>query len=125
VVAADAEDVVDDLLDAIEAGELMTPDESGANEPPQGTLSSIFLAADKLAKDPIDAKSRKKLIELNATLDKKHPPYALAPRTWIGVVKGVDGIVKRFMFDPDGHGDNDSDVIELAQDLRSLLRPYV
>ena len=34
VVAADAEDSVDDLLDAIEGGELMNADESGANEPP-------------------------------------------------------------------------------------------
>jgi len=125
VVAADAEDAVDDLLDAIEAGELMTADESGANEPPQGTLSTIFLAADKLAKDPIDAKSRKQLIELNAIIDKEHPPYALAPRTWVGAVAGVDRIVKRIMVDADGHGDSDSDVIELAQELRSLLRPYV
>ena len=69
VVAADAEDAVDDLLDAIEAGELMSADESGANEPPEGTLSKIFLAADKLAKDPVDAKSRRQLIELNDIID--------------------------------------------------------
>jgi hypothetical protein len=125
VVAADAEDAVDDLLDAIEAGELMSADESGANEPPEGTLSKMFLAADKLAKDPVDAKSRKQLIELKDIIDKKHPPYALAPRTWVGAVAGVDRIVNRIKADADGHGDSDSDVIELAQELRSLLRPYV
>lgn len=125
VVAADAEDAVDDLLDAIEAGELMTADESGVNEPPEGTLSKMFLAADKLAKDPVDARSRKQLIELNEIIDKKHPPYALAPRTWAGAVAGVDRIVKRVMADADGHGESDSDVIELAQELRTLLRPYV
>ena len=125
VVAADAEHAVDDLLDAIEAGELMTADDSGTNEPPEGTLSDIFLAADKLAKDPMDAKSRKRLIALNDLIDKKHAPYALAPRTWAGAVAGVDRIVKRIMADADGHGDSDSDVIELAQELRSLLRPYV
>jgi hypothetical protein len=125
VVAADAEDSVDDLLDAIEGGELMNADESGANEPPEGALSTIFLAADKLAKDPVDAKSRKQLIEMHDLVDKKYPPYALAPRTWSGAVAGVERLVTRFMADAQGHGDSDSDVIELAQELRSLLRPYV
>jgi hypothetical protein len=58
-------------------------------------------------------------------IDKKHPPYALAPRTWSGAVAGVERLVTRFMADAQGHGDSDSDVIELAQELRSLLRPYV
>jgi len=125
VVASDAEDAVDDLLDAIEGGELMSADESGADEPPEGALSTMFLAADKLAKDPMDAKARKQLIELHDVIDKKHPPYALAPRTWAGAVAGVDRIVTRFRADAQGHGDAESDVISLAQDLRSLLRPYV
>lgn len=132
VVAEDAEDAVDDLLDAIESGELMGIDESGANEPPEGVLSTIFLAADKLAKDPIDAKSRRELIALNDEIDAKHAPYALAPRTWAGAVAGVNRIVDRIMADADGEvidnaGDDEqaSDVIGLAQELRSLLRPYV
>ena len=131
VVAEDAEDAVDDLLDAIESGELMGVDESGANEPPEGVLSTIFLAVDKLAKDPIDAKSRRELIDLNGVIDAKHPPYALAPRTWVGAVAGVNRIVDRIMADADGDvidngaDDESSDVIGLAQELRSLLRPYV
>ncbi len=125
VVAADAEDSVDDLLDAIEAGELMAAGDTGEHEPPEGTLGDIFLTADKLAKDPIDAKARLRLIEINGLIDKKHPPYALAPRTWAGAVAGVDRIVQRIMADATHPGDVDSDVIELAQELRSLLRPYV
>ncbi len=42
VVAVEAEDSVDDLLDAIEGGELMNADQSGDNEPPEGSLSTIF-----------------------------------------------------------------------------------
>ena len=132
VVAEDAEDAVDDLLDAIESGELMGIDDSGTNEPPEGVLSTIFLAVDKLAKDPIDAKSRRQLIELNDLIDAKHPPYALAPRTWAGAVAGVGRIVDRIMADVDGEvidnaadDEESSDVIGLAQELRSLLRPYV
>lgn len=135
IVAQDAEDAVDDLLDAIEGGELMTADASGANEPPDGALSIIFLAADKLAKDPLDAKSRRTLIDLAELINKKHPPYALAPRTWAGAVAGVDRLIERFVADAEGSRvigskskDDDvesSDVIGLAQELRALLRPYV
>lgn len=125
VVASDAEDAVDDLLDAIEAGELMNADGAGGEEPPEGALSTIFLSADKLAKDPVDAKARRQLLDLHEVIDKKHPPYALAPRTWAGAVAGVDRIVQRIMADADGPGDSESDVIELAQELRTLLRPYV
>ncbi len=133
VVAADAEDAVDDLLDAIESGELLSAGDSGDHEPPDGALSTIFLAADKLAKDPLDAKSRRKLVELHDVIDKRHPPYAFAPRTWASAVDGVDRIVERFVADAAGTAgaskdDDDvaaSDVIGLAQELRSLLRPYV
>jgi hypothetical protein len=125
VVAEDAEHSVDDLLDAIESGELLTADDTGANEPPEGALASIFLAADRLAKDPLDAKSRTTLIDLAEVIDKKHPPYAFAPRTWAGAVAGVNRIVERIGADAVGPGVEESDVIELAQELRTLLRPYV
>ena len=109
----------------------MNADQSGDNEPPEGSLSTIFLAADKLAKDPLDAKSRKQLIELSQLIDKRHPPYALAQRTWAGAVAGVDRIVERVMADAEGakagkdEEADGSDIIGLAQELRSLLRPYV
>ena len=125
VVASDADDAVDDLLDAIESGELMSADASGANEPPEGALSSIFLAADRLAKDPADAKSRTTLIDLHEVIDKRHPPYALAPRTWAGAVAGVERIVERIHADASSSPGVDSDIIEYAQELRSLVRPYV
>lgn len=126
VVAADAEDVVDDLLDAIEGGELMNADDDGANEPPEGALSTIFLTSDTLAKDPLDAKARRALIDMSQLIDKKHPPYALAPRTWAGAVAGVDRLVTCFESDASSSSvDSESDVIGLAQELRSLLRPYV
>lgn len=126
VVAADAEHAVDDLLDAIEAGELLgTADEGSA--PPDGALSAMFVAADKLAKDPLDVPARNAMIELLAQLDRRHPPYGLAHRTWASGVDGVAKIVDLI----NGHAasgpddDHDSDLIGAAQDLRSLVRPYV
>ena len=136
-VAADAEEDVDALLDAIEAGELGPADDGEANEPPEGVLGDIFLVVDKLAKDPFDAKTRRKLIELDGVIDKKHPPYALPPRVWAQAVMGIAAIVDRIHadadggkvddddVDDDGHLKESSDVIGMAQELRSVIRDYV
>lgn len=136
-VAADAEEDVDALLDAIEAGELGPVDDGGANEPPEGALSDIFLIADKLAKDPFDAKARRRLIEMSMLIDKKYPPYALPPRVWGQAVLAVSNIVERIERDADGDGvadesvgddgqlEESSDVIGLAQELRSAIRDFV
>ncbi|MDX2381529.1 MAG: hypothetical protein QNM02_17425, partial [Acidimicrobiia bacterium] len=126
VVAHDAEDVVDDLLDAIEQGELLDADESDAG-PPDGVLSTIFLAADKLARDPIDARSRTVLLDLADDLAADRPPYAFAPRTWRQAVAGISTIVALVQADASGaRGSSDGSAIaESADTLRLLLRPYV
>lgn len=136
-VAADAEEDVDVLLDAIEAGELGPADDGGANEPPDGVLGDIFLVANKLSKDPFDAKARRQIIDLDGVIDQKHPPYALPPRVWSQAVAGVASIVDRIHadadggkatdsdVDDDGHLEESSDVIGLAQQLRSVVREYV
>ena len=124
VVAAEAEHAVDDLLDAIESGELISTTADDGNVAPEGAISTIFLAADKLAKDPLDAKARKALIDLGPQLDPKRPPYGLAQRTWAGAVDGVGQIVDHVVAGS-GSADTDSDVIGAAQELRSLIRPYV
>lgn len=127
VVAEDAEHAVDDLLDAIEAGELVAADDGSDHAPPDGALGAMFVAADRLAKDPVDASARRSLIDLRDRLDPKYPPYGLAHRPWAGAVDAVGAIVD--LVDADGaagaKSDTDSEVIGLAQDLRSLLRPYV
>lgn len=124
VVAHDAEDVVDDLLDAIEEGELLEADEA-ASGPPDGALSTIFLAADKLSRDPVDARSRTTLLDLADDLDAARPPYAFAPRTWSRAVAGVGEIVSLVQADAEGAGADESSVAERAEILRNLLRPYV
>jgi hypothetical protein len=128
VVAADAEDAVDDLLDAIEAGELLGTASDDASGPPEGALSEMFVAADSLAKDPTDSGGRRRLIDLVEQLDRRSPPYGVAPRMWAAGVDGAAAIVELVTSDaaqPGAAADRDSDVIGAAQELRSLLRPYV
>jgi hypothetical protein len=128
VVAADAEHAVDDLLDAIEAGELLGDGGDTQTAPPEGALSTMFLAADRLAKDPRDAGARTDLLGLAPHVDAKIPPYGMAHRPWAGAVGGLDTIVGLIGHDAatGSPGDTaESDIIGAAQDLRSLLRPYV
>jgi hypothetical protein len=130
VVAADAEDSVDELLDAIEAGEVLNAGDDASNEPPDGVLGTIFLAASTLTKDPFDARARTELIDLAQHLNPQHPPYAFAQRTWAETVEGVDTIVEQIMIEAGGAlHDEDSDeasgVVRFADELRTLLRPFV
>jgi hypothetical protein len=88
----------------------------------------MFLAADRLAKDPLDAGARGDLLELGPHLDTKTPPYGMAQRPWAGAVRGVDAIVELIERDAStGSTGNssESDMIGAAQELRALLRPYV
>jgi hypothetical protein len=126
VVASDAEDVVDDLLDAIEAGELLGADEDSP-QPPEGALSTIFLTADRLRRDPSDAAARRTFIELQPKLDASHPPYAFAPRTWSRAVGDVEALVAAIGVEAgDDRADGErSEVEAVATRLRDLLRPYV
>ena len=126
VVASDAEDVVDDLLDAIEAGELLGADDRSP-QPPDGALSTIFLAGDKLRRDPADAGARRTLIDLAPHLDGAHPPYAFAPRTWSQAVSLVEAIVAAIADEAGGdRTDGERSAVETtAEQLRDLLRPYV
>jgi hypothetical protein len=125
VVAADAEHAVDDLLDAIEAGELLGDGGDGAAAAPEGALSTMFLAADRLAKDPMDAAARGDLLDLAPLIDARTPPYGMAQRPWAGAVGGVDAIVELIERDASTSATSESDIIGAAQELRALLRPYV
>jgi hypothetical protein len=116
LVAADAEKTVDDLLDGIEAGTLVAGD---AAAPPEESLPRLFAAADRLAKDPEDRVGREEIAELTAAFDGAHPPYGLAKNVWKSVVDAAAELVRAT------EGADPSEVIGAAQQLRSLVRPYV
>lgn len=121
-VARDAQDAVDDLLDAIESGELLSSDDSDGA--PDGALGKIFVAADRLAKDPSDSNSRNDLVELHPQLDPRVPPYGMGQRPWALAVNGVGELLEVLQSGTDGI-EAQSAVIDAAQQVRSVLRPYV
>ena len=119
-VAAEAEAAVDTVLDEIEQGTLVL---TGATAPaaPEGALSDLFTAADRLAKDPEDTTGRDDLRELFTTLDRAVPPYGMSTGTWAGVVDSSAALVELV----DDDSTSASDVIGAAQDLRSKVRQHV
>ena len=119
-VAPDAEEVVDDLLDAIESGDLASlGDEAGGA--PEGALNLLFTTADRLARDPGDATARNELFDVAALLDGRQPPFGVTVRVWSHAVTAAQTLIDDF------HAvDHDpSDVIGHAQDLRTIVRPFV
>ena len=88
VVAHDAEHTVDELLDAIEAGEVASIDE--AVEAPDGALHELHRSADQLARDAADGGARRRLLDLVPQLSPQAPPFGLAVRAWEVIVERAD-----------------------------------
>jgi hypothetical protein len=121
VVASDAEETVDELLDAIEQGTLVLAGGEGAAGAPEGALSKLFTSADRLARDPDDHPGSDELRALVPALDPLQPPYGVTVHTWAKVVD-VAGALAELV---DEDEPSSSDVIGHAQELRSLVRQYV
>jgi hypothetical protein len=118
VVARDAEQVVDDLLDAIESGEAASLDEGA--EAPDGALNSLYIAADRLSRDGADGTARNSLLTLVPELSPTSPPYGLAARPWSVIVARAQAIVAAV-----DAGAEADDVSQAASELRTVCRPYV
>lgn len=118
LVAQDAEHVVDDLLDAIEAGDVASLDED--SEAPDGALHDLFRHADQLARDLTNAGSRIAILELVPQLSPDAPPFGLPVGSWRTIVDRGRALVEGF------ESGADADVLAAAaDDLRSVCRPWV
>lgn len=124
IVAADAEDDVDELLDAIEQGTFVAGGDAGADDgvAPEDALSTMFAAADRLAKDAEDEAGRDDIRELRTRIDPAKPAYGLSMAAWSKTVDTVDALLAAL---DDVSDASASDVIGAAQNLRSRVRPYV
>lgn len=118
LVARDAEHVVDDLLDAIEAGEVASLDEDG--EAPDGALHDLHRHADRLARDLTNAGSRTALLELVPRLSPDAPPFGLPVGSWRTIVDRAVALVARFE-----EGAEADELRAAADELRAVCRPWV
>jgi hypothetical protein len=118
LVAHDAEDVVDDLLDAIEAGDVAVIDENA--EAPDGALHELFAAADRLARDATHGPGRTTLLRLVPQLSPTVPPFGMSASAWGVIVGHAQAVVERFE-----EGADAELLTAQADELRTVCRPYV
>ncbi|MFW2336149.1 hypothetical protein [Ilumatobacter sp.] len=117
-VAQDAEDVVDDLLDAIEAGDVASIDEDA--EAPDGALHDLYGAADRLARDSTHSNARTSILDLVPQLSPTVPPFGIAAAAWSTIVARAQAVVEEFE-----EGADPEQVTAAADELRTACRPYV
>jgi hypothetical protein len=118
VVAQDAEHTVDDLLDAIEAGEVASLDEDA--EAPDGALNDLYVHADRLVRDTTDGSSRRALLALVPQLSADAPPFGLAIRAWAVIVGNAQALAELIE-----EGAEPETTATAADELRTVCRPYV
>jgi hypothetical protein len=118
VVPAAAEEAVDEILDAVESGDMALLDadgESGAE------LGELFLLARRLAKEPQDAGAIAELRSAVAVLDPERPPFGVQLGVWRRVVSLCDQMAAL----AGGTGEEEIEVVDRAEKLHALLRPLV
>lgn len=118
VVARDAEHTVDDLLDAIEAGDVASMSDA---EAPEGALSALYSAGHELERDPVDGKARERLFELVPQLADDAPPYGFSIGPWRRIVAKARELLDVF---ESGAADAAA-VSEQAGELKAACRPWV
>jgi hypothetical protein len=120
--AAEREAHVDGLLDMVENGTLaFEPDESRERLPFE-TLSTFFLAADRLKKRPLDSDGLAELVKAFELADPTFPPYGVDGRLWQRTCELAEELVGALVDHPEP---DEATVTDVATDLHDLLRPFI
>ena len=120
------EELVDAILDDVENDEGVdmpdVDDDADADQLPFETLTTFFLAGDRLQRNPLDADGLEQLLAASEVADPDHPPYGVDKRLWQRTCELADDLAAALV---DG---DEPDVVEtqaVAAELHDLLRPYV
>ncbi len=125
LVGTDDEELVDAILDDVENDEgveLPDEDEDDSDRLPFETLTTFFLAGDRLQRNPLDADGLDLLLNATDLADPERAPYGVDKRLWLRTCELADELAAALV---DG---DEPDVVEtqaIAAQLHDLLRPYV
>jgi hypothetical protein len=128
LVGTDDESIVDSLLDEIETGEFVDvdsdagSDDGEAGQLPFETLTTFFLAGERLQKNPLDADGLEELLAATEVADPTTPPYGVQPRLWEQTCALADRLADALAGD---EGPDEDAAMAAASELHDLLRPYV
>ncbi|MDZ7678986.1 MAG: hypothetical protein U5K29_10585 [Acidimicrobiales bacterium] len=124
VVAVDHEATVDSIFARLSDGvDGDDADEAADDEGPEAleTLSEMFLAADTLARNPLDGNAARSLVAAKARADEHRLPFGFSPKVWEAILGQARALTEQI----DSGGLDDDAVEDAAAELRSTLRDYV
>lgn len=131
VTLTNFEDTVDELLDAVEAGDVTIIDATGSGRGTVSagdssvsgeTLTQMFLAAERLQRDPLDADGLAMLVRVIDDIEDGGAPFGVPLPAWRQAVELSDQLADALA------GSNFPDEIgamEIAKRLFVTLRPHV
>jgi hypothetical protein len=118
------EALVDSILDDVEndEGVDIPDDDDDADQLPFETLTTFFLAGDRLQRNPLDADGLEQLVAANELADPARPPYGVDKRLWHRTCELADELASALV---DGDEPDPVETQAVAAELHDLLRPYV
>jgi hypothetical protein len=128
LVSTEDEELVDSILDDVENDEgVELPGEDDNADPdadrlPFETLTTFFLAGDRLQKNPLDADGLEQLLSATDVADPDRPPYGVDKRLWVRMCELADELAAALV---DGEEPDVAETQAVAAELHDLLRPYV
>jgi len=117
VVPTDREQEVEPLLDRIEQGET-----DGADRLPFETLTTFFLAGERLRRNALDAAGLEQLLAAIDVADPLRPPFGVELRLWKRTCELAEELADALA---DGDEPDVENASTIAHDLHDLLRPFV
>ena len=127
LVRTEDEELIDVILDDVENDEGVdlpddVDDDDDADRLPFETLTTFFLAGDRLQRNPLDADGLEQLLAAIDVADPERPPYGVDKRLWVRTCELADDLAAALV---DGDEPDAVETQAVAGDLHDLLRPYV
>lgn len=125
LVGTEHEAVAESLMDLIESGEFAAHDDDideDAERLPFETLTTFFLAGERLQRNALDADGLEQLLAAVAVAEPTQPPYGVDIRLWQRTCELADELAGALV--DDDEPDHDA-AMAIAADLHDLLRPYI
>lgn len=128
LVQTSDEALVESLLDLVESGEsvelVADVDDEHADDDrlPFETLTTFFLAGERLRRDPLDPDGLEDLLAACEVAEPEQPPFGVDIRLWERTCALADDLAGALV---DGEEPDGVTAQEVAAELHDLLRPYI
>lgn len=112
------------LMDTIESGDfaMLPVDDSSPDELPFETLTTFFLAAERLQRNTQDADGLEQLLDALEVAEPERRPYGVELLLWQKTCELADALASALV---DADVPDHETAMAVATDLHDLLRPYV